>query len=257
MRVLSLAPAVLLLTGCLQDLKVVRLKPDGSGTIVVTRRLKSWVTEFVRKNGLSDEFTEEKSRAKAAELGGGVEFVSAEKANLDGWVGMTSTYSFKDVAKLKLDDEGSSLGLEKQPNGNVILTVHAPFKVSKPAVGKQEAQLPDDLMRALFSGMKVRQAVEVDGTVVACSSPHVAGSVLTICEVDVDQLFPEHDRLKKQAARDPATLAEAKETIEALRILEALKGDAEDLETARRALQKIQGVKHALSPTVTLEFKPK
>ena len=258
MRVLALVPAVVFLSGCLQDLKVVRLKPDGSGTIVHTRRLREWVIDMIRKNGLSDDFTEEKMRENAAKLGA-VEFVSAEKANIDGWVGMTSTYSFKDVSKVKLDDDGSlSIALEKRPNGNMLLTAHSPFKPSKPGVGKEESKLPDDLMRALFSGMKVSTSVEVDGTVVACSSPHVAGSVLTICELELDQLFAEQERLKKMAAREPATLEEAKETIEALRVLHALEGGgAMDLESARKALARIKGVKHALAPVVTLEFKPK
>ena len=37
MRLLRLVPAILYLGGCIEDLKVVRLKPDGSGTVACTR----------------------------------------------------------------------------------------------------------------------------------------------------------------------------------------------------------------------------
>src|SRR5689334_22800524 len=103
MRIITLAPAVVFLAGCVEDLKVIRVKPDGSGTILYTRRMKDWATEFVRKNKLADEFTEEKARERTTSLGE-VRFVSVEKANVPGWEGMTATYSFQDVTKLKIDD---------------------------------------------------------------------------------------------------------------------------------------------------------
>jgi hypothetical protein len=42
-----------------------------------------------------------------------------------------------------------------------------------------------------------------------------------------------------------------------LRLLDAFQGGAQNLEEARKALEKVKGFKHALSPTVTLEFTPK
>jgi hypothetical protein len=254
MRIITLAPAVVLLAGCVEDLKVIRLKPDGSGTILYTRRMKDWVVETLRENKLGNEFTEEKARERLAKLGE-VEFVSVEKANVPGWEGMTAIYSFKDVTKLKLDESDTVFALEKLPNGNRQLTVTSRFKASKP--DNTTAKLPEDVAKALMSGLKFRLAVEVDGTVVQCSSPHVEGPVLTVMEIDFDQLFAVEAELKKKAAREPATLEEAKEIIETLRLLEALRGGGGTLEDAGKALQKIKGFKHALSPTVTLEFAPR
>src|SRR5262245_4465417 len=131
MRILPLAPAVLFLAGCVEDLKVVRVKPDGSGTILYTRRMKDWAVEKLRENKLENEFTEEKARERIKKLGE-VEFVSVEKANAPGWEGMTATYSFKDVTKLKIDDSDTVFTLEKLPNGNEQLTVTSRFKAAKP-----------------------------------------------------------------------------------------------------------------------------
>jgi len=255
MRMIGLVPATLLLAGCVEDLKVVRVKADGSGTILYTRRMKEWVAETLRENKLGTEFTEEKARERAATLGA-VEFASVEKADVPGWTGMTATYSFKDVRKLNLNDSDAAFGLEKAADGRSVLTVHSRFK-STPSSPAPESKMPEDVARALMAGLKFRLEVEVDGTVVKCSSPYVAGSTLTVLEFDLDQLFAEEARLKKKAAEEPATLGQAKETIEALRLLEALKGGAQNLEEAGKALQKIKGFKHALSPTVTLEFTPK
>jgi len=254
MRIITLAPAVVFLAGCVEDLKVIRLKPDGSGTILYTRRMKDWAIESVRKNKLVDEFTEEKARERAAALGE-VQFVSSEKANAPGWEGMTATYSFNDVTKLKIEDSDSVFGLEKLPNGNRQLTVTSRFKPAKQ--DNSSAQLPEETAKALLAGLKFRLAVEVDGKIVKCSSPHVEGPVLTVMEFDLDQLLAEEARLKKKAAEDPATLPEAKETIEALRLLQAIKGGDADPEEFSKAMLKIKGFKHALSPTVTLEFTPK
>jgi hypothetical protein len=255
MRLIALVPATLFLAGCVEDLKVVRVKADGSGTILYTRRMKDWVVETLRENKLGDEFTEEKARERAATLGA-VEFVSVEKADVPGWTGMTATYSFKDVRKLTLNDTDTTFGLEKAADGRSVLTVHSRFKSVQPSKAP-ESKMPEEVARALLAGLKFRLDVDIDGTVVKCSSPYVAGSTLTVMEFDLDQLFAEEARLKKKAAEEPATLAEAKETIEALRLLEALKGGAQNLEEAGKALQKIKGFKHALSPTVTLEFTPK
>lgn len=256
MRKLALIPAIVFLAGCVEDLKTVRVKPDGSGTILYTRRMKDWAIDTARKNKLPDEFTEEKARARIAELGE-VEFVSTEKANVPGWEGMTATYSFKDVRKLNLKDNDGAFGLEKLANGNQVLTVTSRFQPARQNEGPAAAKLTEEQTRAMMSGFKFRLEVEVDGKVVRCSSPYVAGSVLTVLEVDLDQLMAEETRLKKKAAEEPSTLPEAKETIEALRLLEALKGGAQDLGEYARALQKIKGFKHSLGPTVTLEFTPK
>jgi hypothetical protein len=214
---IGLVPATLFLAGCVEDLKTVRVKPDGSGTIVYTRRMKEWVAETLRENKLGNEFTEEKARERAATLGA-VEFVSVEKADVPGWTGMTATYSFKDVRKLNLNDTDTAFGLEKAADGRSVLTVHSRFKPAQPSTS--ESKMPEDVARALMAGLKFRLEVEVDGTVVKCSSPYVAGSTLTVLEFDLDQLFAEEARLRKKAAEEPATLAEAKETIEALRLLE-------------------------------------
>jgi hypothetical protein len=256
MRLLRLAPAIMFLGGCIEDVKLVRLKPDGSGTIAYTRRMKDWAIETVRKNKLVDEFTEERARARVANLGE-VEFVSTEKASLVGWEGMTAIYSFKDITKLKLDDSDTVFGLKKLANGNRVLTVTSRSNPAKQNTQPDALKLSDEQARALLSGLKIRLEVEVDGAVVECNSPYMEDSVLTVMEIDVDQLMVEEARLKKKAAEEPATLAQAKETIEALRLLEALKGGGQDLEECAKAMQKIKGIKHSLGKTVTLEFKPK
>ena len=260
MRILSLAPAFLFLVGCVEDLTVLRLKPDGSGTIVVTRRMKSWVLEALRQNKVeNDDFTEKKARDRAGTFGE-AEFVSAEKANVPDWEGQTATYSFKDVRKLKFENDDATFDLKKLPNGNQELTVTSRFKPVRPESDGKPIVVSEDLSRTLLAGLKVRLQIEVEGTVTKCSSPWAAGPVLTVLDVDLDQLQEEEARLKKKAAQEPATLEEAKETIDALRLLAALKGlqgDAPDLEQFRKALPRIKGFKHALSPTVTLEFGPK
>jgi hypothetical protein len=97
------------LAGCVEDLKVIRLKPDGSGTILYTRRMKDWAS---RPSGeqARNEFTRRSARADP-EAGRGRVRSPSRKRNVAGWEGMTATYSFKDVTKLKIDDNDTVFGL--------------------------------------------------------------------------------------------------------------------------------------------------
>ncbi len=247
--------AVVLLAGCVEDLKAVRLLPDGSGTLTYTRRMRTWAVDLARQNKAVDEFTEEKARERAAGFGDGVRFVSAEKLEAEGWKGLKAVYAFQDVEKLRLD-ASTSFRLEKQPGGTLLLTASFPFQAPKKDSGEEALKLSEEEKRAMLSGLKLGLSVEVKGKVLKCSSPYVEGSTLTLLEFDLDSLLAEEARLKKLAAAEPRTLEEAKEILEALRRLLALQGGAPDLEAYRQALRGIQGVKHALAPQVTLEFAP-
>lgn len=108
------------LTGCLQIEKLVKLKPDGSGTIeetvVMSKESVAQMEQMAAGFGGLDKkkedkpaakgfdlMDEKKLRAAAEKMGDGVTFVSAKKIDNDKGSGFVATYAFTDINKLKLD----------------------------------------------------------------------------------------------------------------------------------------------------------
>lgn len=122
-----LTTALLLGSGCLRTRIVVRVKPDGSGDILVTRTFSREVVAMVdmqmkqmrEMGGMGgmgavmpeDPFFNEASlRSEAALYGKDVEFVGARKVDRAGSRGALIHYSFKDIRKVALTED--AFGME-------------------------------------------------------------------------------------------------------------------------------------------------
>lgn len=120
--------AVFGITGCIQVDKVVKLKPDGSGTIeetvVMSKEMVAQMKQMTEGfSGLGGEkpaggaapqgfhlMDEKKLREAAGKMGEGVTFVSAKPVMKPSGEGFVATYAFADINKLKLSqDLGDSM----------------------------------------------------------------------------------------------------------------------------------------------------
>jgi hypothetical protein len=119
--------STLTLTGCLQVERLVKLKPDGSGTVEETMTMsKATVAQMGQmmggfgdlgggapkadapaKKGF-DVMDEKKLKDEAAKMGEGVTFVSAKKIDNDKSEGYVATFAFADINNLKLDQNPGS-----------------------------------------------------------------------------------------------------------------------------------------------------
>lgn len=120
LRTALLAASVPMLAGCFSFDLAIRVKPDGSGTLVETVAMNTeWLSQLAamfdamgdakdkpkkRKDGSFEFFTVEDARKKAADFGEGVRFVSAEPFRKGAFEGMRATYAFTDVTKLALSE---------------------------------------------------------------------------------------------------------------------------------------------------------
>ncbi len=172
MRLLALAIAgAALLPACIQDATVIKLKPDGSGTIekttTMTQEMFAQLQEMQKGMGgepepgkeapkPKDPFSEDEAKANAAKMGEGVTFVSYEKVDANGHVGSKAIYAFTDVTKLVLNEspsspqgEGGGGGDEKKKDpikfqfakGGASSTLTVVFPEMKP---KEEPAKPPD-----------------------------------------------------------------------------------------------------------------
>jgi hypothetical protein len=249
--------AASLLTGCFQSSTLVKLNPDGSGTIEqtlsVATRLTALAPTEAEKKSAADElkqmFSVEQAKAAAAKMGPDVSFVSASKIDTPERTGLKSVYAFKDVRTLVLTvmnnpfdiDMGGnseapmSLAFTQLPNGHALLTIENDDMAAgmKPPTKLGPGGSTDDdetgkMIKAMLGGLKLDLTIQV-GHLVKTNIPYVTGGAVTLASVDFDQLLANAAALDKLDKAQ--TMAEMK-----------------------LALQGVKGFKVNLEPRLTIEF---
>jgi hypothetical protein len=107
---------VIIFTGCIKEKMLIKVKPDGSGNIVVSAMFNKSIVEAFEKQMKAelekmgkdapemDPFYNVEGLKKAAkEFGDNVEYVKSKKVNNAKGRGYIAIYSFKNVSDLKLD----------------------------------------------------------------------------------------------------------------------------------------------------------
>lgn len=113
--VLTLVLASILLTGCLKSNILVKLKADGSGTILVTRQFSKQAVSLVERmqqmggnaGGAIDNpfYDEDALKDEATKYGDDITFVRAKKFDRNGTRGSMALYSFSDINKVSFGIE--------------------------------------------------------------------------------------------------------------------------------------------------------
>lgn len=271
---LAILPLLALSTaGCIGFETVVKVKADGTGTVVQTMTMSAETLEMMKSMKGEGPKVEvgatpmaldakdiEQAKAEAAKMGEGVTFVAAEPIDTKEAKGIRAVYAFKDVTKLKVSQKPSSpggppapagngaddsmkFGFTKAANGNAVLTVSMPdLKAAvKASPGPTPAVTPEappeaiDMMKQMFKGLRIAIAIEPEGKLVQTNSPFVEGSRVTIMEMNFNALLGDEAKLKQfNAAMESGSIADAK-----------------------RLMKGLQGVKISLDPEVKIEFAAK
>jgi hypothetical protein len=116
------AVALLFLTGCFQVIEVIRVNPDGRGTVEESMllskkffaQMKEMMRGFSSYSGAKPEpmelFDPARLREQASAMGEGVTYRSGKKVENADFTGYTAVYAFTDINKLTLNQKGSGLG---------------------------------------------------------------------------------------------------------------------------------------------------
>jgi len=165
-------PLTLSLTGCISSYTLVKVKPDGTGTVEQTTMVSQMMMGMMsgmaqgmsgekgsksKPPSVADMFKEDELRAAAAQMGTGVRFVSSTPAKADGKEGVTALYAFDDVTKLSVSQNMKTPGksapsgpadspmvfaLAPAAGGSKILSIKMPEKnqaeMKKAAAAKKE-----------------------------------------------------------------------------------------------------------------------
>ena len=283
LRSLALALVALLgITGCLQVEKIVKLNPDGSGTIEETVVISKAFAEEMKQitSGLGalggekpatgahppafNIMDEKKLKEAAGKMGEGVTFVSAKPITTATGEGFTAVYAFTDIRKINVSkDMNDSMpksggpGLEMKPKTDKkeepitfeftkgapsSLTIKLPppdltakksaEKKDEPAEAAGGEEMAAMMAQQMFKDMKMTVAVEVAGKVAQTNAAHVAGSRVTLMEMDFNKVLANPGKFKALVKAQPKSLGEAE-----------------------AQLKGVDGIKIETQPKVTVKFQ--
>ncbi|HEY3897341.1 MAG TPA: hypothetical protein VGM54_01940 [Chthoniobacter sp.] len=249
--------AVCLLTGCIQVEEIVKLKPDGSGTIEETVLIPKAALAMMRQmagNGGKplDLFDEAKLKQAAVKMGDGVTYVSGKKVSTDAGEGFTAVYSFTDANQLKLNPNlaDSMPGANASPDkdrkvewmrfhfakGNpaeVTLTMPPPtLNPNKAAKSNTVDDGALQMMEQMLKDLKMTFAVETEGTISETNAAYHDGGRVTLLDVDFNKVLADPEKFKALAKANPQSMQEAK-----------------------ALLKEIDGLKVETSPEVKIKFQ--
>lgn len=255
---LSLALSLsLFASSCLQTETTVNLNKDGSGTIVEQTILGAQMLEMMNQfaqpgqpDPIQEMFSEEKSKAKTAKMGEGVEFVKVEMINEGGKKGGRVHYKFADINKLNINPAGGleAMGEEgeaeevdpkellkfKYADGKLaLITPPTKFDEMNMDMGGGEENAEGEAMaKQMMGDMRMTLKLNFPGGIDKTNASHVEGNTVTVMDVQVGKMLDQKDALKK--------IAETAKT---------------DKDAAKAAFGKLEGMKMEMKEDVTISLK--
>jgi len=247
LRFLGVLLSSLTLTACLNSTTLVKVKPDGSGTVeqitlVNTAALKGMMGGGGQGGPTGPMMNTADLERTAQRMGKGVRLVSSEPFKGEaGFEGVKAIFSFDDINQIQVSqgpslsggtgDARSSEPTTDDPvrfkltrtGGTSTLAINF---VDRPAAGRVETpnaagggDMPDfsnpmimGMIKTMFQGFKINVGLEVIGSIVKTNAEYVAGPRITLLELDVASLLADEAKFKAlQGKLSPeASLSEVK-----------------------------------------------
>ena len=227
LKLLAVLVGALSLTACLNSSTLVKLKPDGSGTVEQTTlmnmaALKGMMPAGAGQTPQGPMMNKADLERTAQRMGKGVRLVSTEQVKGDkGFEGTKAIFAFDDINQIQIsqDPGGDSVpgggkseqpvkfAFMRNPSGTSTLTINFNDKPVGDAAAKPEmpqgADMPDltnpmmmNMIKTMFDGFKINIGLEVVGTIVKTNAEYVTGPHLTLLEMDMAALLADEAKLK-------------------------------------------------------------
>lgn len=263
-RSLLLVAASVTLVGCINSATLIKVKPDGSGTVeqttlVNTGAMKAMMPGMTPPGQSSNAVNEADLKRTAERMGKGVRLLSAEPAKAGTFEGVKAVYAFDDINLVQVSQDPSMSGSTtgafstepppvespvkftlKKSGGASLLTVQfqdKPVSADKPDTPQGGPNMSDpavlNMVKTMFEGFKIAIDLEVMGSIVKTNAEYVNGSRLTLLEMDLGQLFQDQEKLQA---------------------LQGKVAPGASLSEVKPYLKDIKGIKID-GPTINVEFK--
>jgi hypothetical protein len=254
-----------LVAGCINSATLIKLKPDGSGTVEQTTLVNSGALKAMMPGlnqpgqdagGLINKADLERT---AQRMGKGVRLLSADPAKSGTFEGVKAVFAFDDINQVQVSqDPGMSGGASgsfaapppanespvafklARTGGTSVLTIQLqdkPVAEGKPDAPTGGPDMSDpqvmNMVKAMFEGFRIGIDLEVAGSIVKTNAEYVNGPRITLLEMDMAALFADTEKLKA---------------------LQSKVGPGASLSSVKPYLKDIKGIKID-GPTVVVEFK--
>src|SRR5262245_8096084 len=247
------------LSGCINSATLVKIKPDGSGTIEQTllvnmQALKGLMAGMgggqMKETSSGGIMSDAEFKRTAERMG--VKPVSLTPLKDKGFEGAKAIFAFDDITKVRVDQDpqvGGAAGKESpihftfaKQGGSSVLTITFDEKKAANATADVQSKAPSiesidpqmmQMVKTMFEGFKVAVDLEVEGKIVKTNADYVNGSRVTLLEVEMAGLFEDQEKLKE---------------------LQSKIGPGATLSEIKPYLKDVKGVK-INNPTVTIEFR--
>jgi len=261
------------LSGCLQDEKVVKLNPDGSGTFeetfVIGSQALGQIKQFsegfgalgksLGKGGAGGSafkvLDEDKLREAAEKLGDGVKFFSAKPLTTEAGEGYSVVYSFSDINKLRIDQNPA----ENMPSAAGAMKmgktkkeqIKFDFKKGAPAILTVKLPVPKE------SDLKDRPPVPTGQQDMATTMmQQMLKDMRVSVAIEIRGRIVETNAEYVEASR--VTLVEMdfnKVMNDPTKFKALLAAQPKTIEEAKTLVKGIDGMKAETQPTVTVKFQ--
>jgi hypothetical protein len=226
-RLLAVLVATFFLTACLNSTTLVKLKPDGSGTVEQTTLVNTAALKGMGGPGgqaTAPMTNKAELERTAARMGKGVRLVSSEPVTgANGFQGTKAIFSFDDINDVEISQDPNIGGSnpDRAPTGKSespvkfkftrtgatsTLTINIadrPRGDARPPAAGTPNDMPDltnpmimGMIKTMFQGFKINIDLEVLGSIVKTNAEYVAGSRITMLEMDMAALLADEAKLK-------------------------------------------------------------
>lgn len=249
--------AALALPSCLQNETTITLKKDGSGTIIeetlLGAQMMVMMTQFAQPgqpDPIAAMFSEDKAKAKTAELGEGVEYVKTEMFEKNGKKGARIHYKYADINKISLNPKDAVNDMKKKiaPDEGKEKLENVKFayadgklKIIVPPTDFDEMKMDGAeggdpqhvaMVKKMMADMRLSMKLVVADGIAETNASHVEGDTITLFDVQVGKMLDQKDALKK--------ISETAKT---------------DMQAAKTAFGNLDGIKVETKDDVTVTLK--
>ena len=231
-RIVAVLIATVALTACLDSTTLVKLKPDGSGTVeqttlVNTAALKGMMGAQGGKPAEGPVIDRADLERTAARMGKGVTLVSAEPVKMSsGFEGTKAIFAFQDINQIQISQDPNLSGGTGNNRNTTEPSADDPVKFNftrgatsstltinyidkppskdatpNPAGGGDMPDLSNpmvmNMIKSMFKGFKINIGLEVVGSIVKTNADYVSGPRITLLEMDVEALLADEAKFKE------------------------------------------------------------
>jgi hypothetical protein len=226
-RALILTLVPLLTAGCLNSTSLIRVKPDGSGTIEQTMLVnlaafKGVMAGIGATQGKASSGVLNEAEFKRTAERMGVTPVSLTPMKEGNFEGAKAIYAFDDISKVRIDQDPQVSGANAggsatrtasnnpirfgfaRKGATSVLTISVDESAAAEATSKAQ-QAPSlenidpammQMIKTMFDGFNVLIDLEVDGKIVKTNADYVEGSRVTLLAIDMNSVLADEEKLK-------------------------------------------------------------